>query len=568
MKLRSISLAASLVLGTSTLFASPRQTELSYRIEYRPDPAPGALVYSLEAKGLDPTLAPMLYLENWGEWLEVEGYLSELELAPSLARQEGERFHLERPGRWDGTVRARYTIPLAAHGSPRHEAHGLLPWRLGETAFSFAHNTMMIPFQKGERVQGEITVEVVAPKGMTIFTGWGGITEGQQTVSLDHGIDQCPIAFGRDPVIAKDLEGDTPFEVIQFGRAQPIADQILAIARPFVKTVEAKLERPFGKPVRVFVTGEKPGGGGIRTDHALGVGFNPNLDPYYLSTIGHELHHEWLPGKTSGEDSIVWLFEGFNDYFALWQLARAELIDRSWFGERLLEIDAEARRSSAFGQVRLDDPSVDWRDGDGPKETLAYKGGAVLAFLLDAELQKRGKDRLFVLLKHFIDRGGYSLPAMKAWLKARDSEDLYDRYVTAVDWPEIEVVLEEQGFFSEVSETPVSMTYLGIEADGGWVPANITGIDPEGPAAKAGLRVGDRLIGFFPTRQGAYPPPKDFDSSYRYGLYLFDPSFDEFAFDVLRDGEEHRVPILPEIIDGGRQEHRHSDPKRMKAFFH
>lgn len=75
-------------------------------------------------------------------------------------------------------------------------------------------------------------------------------------------------------------------------------------------------------------------------------------------------------------------------------MAASGLASREWFAERIATLHAEARGSAACGQVRFGDPDVGWRDHDGPRETLGYRGGALLAFQADVELRRQGRPGL------------------------------------------------------------------------------------------------------------------------------------------------------------------------------
>jgi|GEM_PF-3160279 len=555
-------------LGANPSFDKP--PTIYYEVTYCPAPAPGMWKIHLKASGISRKGGPpSLVLENWGEWTEVQGYVSDLTGKPRLRRIAAtERFELEQSSRWKGRLDLRYTIPITPHGSERHQAHGLLPWRLGDTAAGYAHNTLMRVVRNGEPIDARIAIDLVAPAGFTIFTGWGGASENRQHVALDHGIDQCPIIFGREPAIATAEEEGQRYEVIQFGRAKNMTQEVLGVARPFVTAVAKNLETPFGKPVRIFITGEQPGGGGIRTDHALGLCFSPRIDPYYLILAAHEIHHEWLPGKVDDGESIVWFFEGFNDYLSLWHLAKEEIISRDWFAERLRELDEEARRSDAFGRVRFDDATVKWRDHDGPRETIAYKGGAILAFLLDAELRHRKTGSIVELLRDLIGKKRYSLDILHSWFEERDAGGLWrDLLAGGQSWPDLDAVLWSHGFFSELEVTPTRLTYLGIEPDTYGLPATVVAIDPDGPAAKTPLEVGDRIVGCAPIRWGTFRVSDEAKTRYKFGMVWLDPTAEWFTIEVERDGKKSTYAIEPAIRDGAFREERRSDEQRVAQFF-
>jgi len=264
----------------------------------------------------------------------------------------------------------------------------------------------------------------------------------------------------------------------------------------------------------------------------------------------------------------VWFFEGFDDYLALWHLAEAKLISRDWFAERLMELDDEARNSDAFGRVRFDDAGVNWRDGDGPRETLAYKGGATLAFLLDAELRHRGEGSLVVLLRDLIARGGYSLDILRSWFEEHGAGDLWANLVAGGEsWPDIEPVLWSHGFFSELEVTPSRLTYLGIRTDEHTMPSTVVAIDPDGPASATELEVGDRIVGCAPLRGGTFRLSEAAKTRFDFGIVWLDPTAGAFTIRVDRDGETLTYPIEPIIRNGAFREERTSNHKLVDRFF-
>ncbi|HMP78991.1 MAG TPA: M1 family aminopeptidase, partial [Pirellulaceae bacterium] len=376
-----------------------QRVEVSYQMAF--DPARQELNVRIDVSGLDPQRDVMAFeLPDWGEWTEVDSlYLRLLRGDPPVERDpENPRFfRLKAPEGWNGTPTLTYSIPLVDSNSQLRRRHGLLPWTKTDEsgvwtassyALAFANNTLMSVRVDGQPVETPREVRLSAPESMGIVTGWQGFSEGEQVVVLDHDIDKTPLLFGAPLAHAEATHAGVTYEIYQYSRGDDLTEAILELVQKLVPAYGKHTGRELGKPLRVFVTDT---GGGQKTDHGLLLQpwHEADLAPMYKQLIAHELFHEWLGGYVAaGDESLTWFQEGFTDYLALWHLARAGQIGHDWFAQRLSDINDAARTSSAYGQVSFADPTVSWRDWDGPNETLAYRGGTVLALGLDVELRK------------------------------------------------------------------------------------------------------------------------------------------------------------------------------------
>src|SRR5262249_6265639 len=122
-----------------------------------------------------------LKLESWGGWLDIdEYYLRNLQTKPAGRGGLKERgsFVLQPPPDWGGAFDVAYVLPLARVGSSVQQRLGLLPsWNEYATC-GFSANTLM-HVDAGKRTVRR-TIHVVPPKGATVATGWGGVTQGEQ----------------------------------------------------------------------------------------------------------------------------------------------------------------------------------------------------------------------------------------------------------------------------------------------------------------------------------------------------------------------------------------------------
>lgn len=539
------------VLIASTWPASPSvHYEMSFSLAC---PSPHLRV-TMTAAGLAPLDRLTLQLPNHGEWTEVDTpYLRDLAANVPLRRHrpEADTWDADLPTLWNGNLSVRYTIPLVNRASPQHQRHGLLPWFVAdeegsvETALALSTNTLM-------RVLGDgpiaCSVHILAEPGLAIGTGWQGVDNREQRVELPDGVSATPILVG-SPRVLRECVAGTKIEIAQFTPGEEISHEVMAIVRAVLPAYMADTGRAFDRPFRIFIV-EK--GGGQWFDHAMllqGATREEACHAGYQLLVAHELFHQWLGGYARpATPSLVWFFEGFTDYLACFYLAQQHRVSREWFLSRMLEVEAAAVTSSAAGKVALGDPDVVWRDHDGPYETLAYRGGTLLAFCLDAELHRREKPRLGQLVGRLCAEPGgmYSLQSIRAWCEEQGVSGFFETHVLGRRLPPLHGALESAGF----QRANTSLTYLGIRLREGPGLGEVVALDPQGPASLAGLEVGDVVTGYWPVR--SLRPTADIDQeAYPWGLEIFDPGATVVHVGVQRRGEDHTLAVRPGLRGEG-----------------
>lgn len=553
----------------------PRAIAAPPTIEYRvalEEAAPGRVLrVSLSAAGLESGPESMrLHLDSWGGWTGDGGYIGDLATDPPVDRDRNEptEFTIRPPADWDGRLAVSYAIPVRRIG-PGGEGGGLLPWCDDVNVGAFTINILM-DIRRGERPVGaERRVTFVAPEGRTVFTGWGGVS---RAVRFDHPIDNAPVVIGNTSGSASaDAEG-IHYEVIQFGPGDDRTAAVLHAARSVVPAYARHSGRAPDEPVRIVLLDTATGS--THTDHGCMLGYRPaedarGLTPRFTHVLAHELFHDWLGagGFVAGSESITWFHEGFTDYLSLWHIAGAGLVDRGWFADRIAAIEAEARGSSALGTVAFAETAGGWRDDMGPRETLAYRGGAILAFGADVELRRAGRPGLMQLVADLARTtdGEATLDDVRGWMEAHGLADFYRRYVLEPALPDGVAMLKSIGF--EALEAETELTYLGIRLGPGPDIGRVVEIDPEGPAGAAGIGPGDTIRGYFPTRGGRPRIAEFVDTPFRFGLDRIEPGVPGAYLDVVRAGVERQVPITPRLIPGGLTSRHRADEVKTAPFF-
>jgi hypothetical protein len=545
-----------------------REAAIMYQIVQQGQEEPVWKV-TITGTGLAGVTKPVrLRLENWGEWQDVDDYyLRSLTAKPPLKRNPNKagEFVLEAPVGWDGAFEVSYTIPLARVGSKAHQRHGLLPCWNEHAACAFSINTLMhvdagdLPVHR--------TARIVPPAGLYVASGWGGITQGEQQAPIlgpATEMDNAPILIGTPTSRRAEKHGEVLYEAAQFGAGGDRSAELLHVAKSVIPLYTRHSGYTSGQPVRIFLFQGTPGATNTRS--AFVASYRPagtSLTASFKHLIAHELFHRWLGTDfVLGNDAIAWFHEGFTDYLSLWTCAASGVLDRGYFASRMKAIDSEARRSPVYGKVAFAQEGVSWR---GAQEKYAYRGGAVLAFLMDVELRKQGRPGVMQMIVDFGTRKQKEpirLADIRDWMRQHGMEALYQTCVEGKELPPIDSALAAIGFIPK--DVPADLTYFGIRVD----KDRIVELDPDGPAAKAGFRVDDRIIGRYPGwRSEQVRVSEKVTTKYRYGLEFIEPAVAGTFLDVVRGKEELTIRVQPRLMEGGLASRYEADEAKLRAFF-
>lgn len=380
------------------------------------------------------------------------------------------------------------------------------------------------------------TLEISAPEGWSSTASWAEAGPGRY--ALPDGADNGVIGIGRalgafadDDVIVAHLGGDDEL-------ARAVGERAGELRRGFSQRLG---HQPPG-PLRIVVT-EPPGWGtnaGSGIHLTLAADRQGGLESSATRFLAHEIGHSWIGHAISPTPrTLVWLREGWNEYLAMRAVVEGGWEEPGWFADRLESFERQGLHSIAIDRVDFGDPELDWR-ADPELEKLAYALGALLAFAVDAEVG------LVPIVRDWLTQA--PLQVDHAWLRADlEARGLGGFVASAIDGSQVpgpRPALLAAGF--ERGQRPTELTWIGVLTDA----RTITGLAPGGPAERAGARIGDRIVGWYPARNGAVQVPEGVIDPFPFGLTAFEPGRDALL-DVNRDGDELQLALEPELRPGG-----------------
>jgi predicted metalloprotease with PDZ domain len=538
-------MARSLLLAFGLLWAQPASAAEPVRYTLR-FPAPHTHYVEVEARFPSRGRSLELWMPVWtpGSYL-VREYSRHLE-GLRVTDAAGEALEVEQVAKNRWAVRTVGTRSVVArYRLYAHELSVRTNWVEADFAFLVGAAT----FLSGRGLEGrahEVAVERPAawPGTWMPLPAVEGAADTFRAADYDALVD-APLAVGAAHVQGFEVSG-TPHQIVSLGdTASWDHERTARDLRALVNAQQAFWGGPLPYPRYQFLNllvGHK--GGLEHRDSATVMSSGRAQRPRasylrWLSVFSHELFHAWNVkrlrpaelGPFDYENEVptraLWVAEGITSYYDDLLLARAGLITRAEYLERLSGM-LESVHTRAGRHVRsLEQASFDaWIKQYRPDENSAnvtisyYSGGAVVAWLLDAELRRvsggaRGLDDVMrAALARFPATKGYTLPALYAlmgevagadlgpWLQRHAQQPLGD--------PDLSGALGWWGLRFEAAK-PAG------EEPAGWLGAELRHEDglhrvhavPRGtPAFTAGLNAGDELVAIAGRRldaKGAAP---------------------------------------------------------------
>lgn len=235
-----------------------------------------------------------------------------------------------------------------------------------------------------------------------------------------------------------------------------------------------------------------------------------------IGTGSHEFFHLWnvkriRPAEMwpydytrENETPLLWFSEGFTNYYGVLSTYRAGITSKEQFINAVARAAAGVENTEARNYISPADSSVStWLGYDTPLAfgISYYTQGQNLAALLDLSIRndtngKASLDDIFRVLynEHYRRGRGFTAEDLIAHinrLTGRNYRQFFDDYIFGVKIPDYDKIFGYAGL--RLERKPQTTPDFGFSARPRGQGLTLTGIEPAGAAAEAGLRVGDTI---------------------------------------------------------------------------
>jgi predicted metalloprotease with PDZ domain len=298
------------------------------------------------------------------------------------------------------------------------------------------------------------------------------------------------------------------------------------------KTIEEDLRRicqyelrlmegaPFERYMFILHIGKGAGGGGM--EHANSTAIGVPSDEYLPDVAAHEFFHLWnvkriRPASLEPVDytkeqytRALWFAEGVTSAYSSYTLVRSGIWSKERFyvnlGGAITELEQRpANRWQSAEQSSLDAWLEKYPLYNEPEFSVSYyTKGQVLGDLLDILIRDRTDnaksldDVLRAMNQEFAKQGKTYRDSLDVRLTAEkiaggSFEDFFQKYVSGTEPFPYQQILGLAGLELRKVERRLATLGFAAERDANGL-LTVKAVDPEGPAAKAGLRVGDVIL--------------------------------------------------------------------------
>ena len=416
---------------------------------------------------------------------------------------------------------------------------------------AFWNNTNLLMYLDGQ-IKHAATLKVDAPAGWKVATGLPPVTDQPNTFRADNFdiLYDSPVEASDFKVLSFEVKG-VPHRIVIDGAGNYDPERMRNDVQKIV-TAEVELmggEIPYHDYTFILHL-RANAGGGLEHLNSTALGYprfgftparrggvnsaGPNAQPQrtyggFLSLVAHEFFHLWNvkrirpdalgPFDYTKENytKLLWVAEGFTDYYARIALRRAGLTtEREFLAEqasafqdlqdtpgRLVQSAEESSFDTWIKYYRQDENSIN-------SQVSYYDKGAILGLLLDLEIRKASSgaksldDVMRYLFAEFFKKNRNYAPQdfQKACeLMAGSSLDrFFSRYVRGRDELDYDAALNVAGLRLDIngpadsSQLPAPRLEFGADTSQQGERLMITRVRAGSPAYEQGLNAGDQIV--------------------------------------------------------------------------
>ncbi|HMG32301.1 MAG TPA: PDZ domain-containing protein, partial [Blastocatellia bacterium] len=368
-----------------------------------------------------------------------------------------------------------------------------------------------------------ISVTFKLPEGWQIVSALKETSNPNVFSATDYDmLVDCPTEMGNFDLTRFEVEGkphyfvSTPRGAMPADKAQKFTTMLSAVAKA-QGAIFGGL--PYEKYVYFYFFARPESNAGGALEHANShVAFAGSSEPQNLiGTASHEFFHLWnvkriRPAEMwpydygrENETPSLWISEGFTNYFGSKALYRADLRPRNGFISSVEQAIAGVETNPARSFISpANSSSSTWVGYDTPVAfgISYYTQGQNLGALLDLSILHDSKTRYGLddvmreLYREYYQKGkGFTTEdfiAIVSLLAGRNYRDFFNRYVLGVEVPPYAQILGYAGYSFDVGTTTRGM--LGVDLDVTDDEIKVVGMNENGPAARAGLKIGDTVL--------------------------------------------------------------------------
>ncbi|HXG65187.1 MAG TPA: PDZ domain-containing protein [Blastocatellia bacterium] len=391
--------------------------------------------------------------------------------------------------------------------------------------FAFFTGTQLFLLAEGHR-RVPCAVRFEVPAGWKIVTALQDTADPMVFTAPDYDmLVDSPTEMGNFDMMKFEVDGKPHYFVSTPAGAfsKEKSAKFVEILTQIAKTQKAIFgDLPYQKYVYYyfFAPAESNAGGGLEHNNSFVAfsGSGATADPDGMAGLAaHEFFHAWnvkriRPAQMwpydysrENESPLLWVSEGFTNYYTNVSLYRAGLRSREQFLESVAGAMNGVENEEARHYISPADASTStWLGYDTPVAfgISYYTQGQNLGALLDLSIlnDTKGKARLDDVMRalyreHYQKGRGFStedLLRVITRIAGRDYHDFFRRYILGVEVPPYEQIFGYAGYRLEKLTRKVPEFGFGIR--GTPQGLQVSDVEPDSAAAKAGLQPGDILL--------------------------------------------------------------------------